>query len=110
MDNFSIDERLSSIVKVLVGAIDPEKLVLFGSRVNGEARVDSDYDLLIIKKNITNEREISRKAYRSLLDLNTDASVDLIIANEARFEAAGSDSFGILSEIHKTGIAIYERA
>jgi uncharacterized protein len=41
---------LEEMVNVLVKAINPERVVLFGSRAKGEAREDSDLDLLIIER------------------------------------------------------------
>ena len=40
---------LAEVTDRLVHAVAPDKVVLFGSRARGDARVDSDVDLLVIK-------------------------------------------------------------
>jgi uncharacterized protein len=42
------DEVLADMVQTVVREVDPERIYLFGSRARGEARQDSDVDLLII--------------------------------------------------------------
>jgi predicted nucleotidyltransferase len=42
------EEVLSDMVQAIVREVDPERIYLFGSRARGEARQDSDVDLLII--------------------------------------------------------------
>jgi predicted nucleotidyltransferase len=39
---------LEEIVTRIVARFDPQRLILFGSHARGEARKDSDFDLLII--------------------------------------------------------------
>jgi predicted nucleotidyltransferase len=43
------DELLRDIVHRILSVGSPQKIVLFGSRARGEARWDSDVDLLIIE-------------------------------------------------------------
>jgi predicted nucleotidyltransferase len=42
------DRLLQEIVERLVDALHPERIYLFGSRARGDARPDSDYDLLVV--------------------------------------------------------------
>lgn len=45
-----VDEAiLSEIVKRLVEAVDPDKIILFGSRARGDTHAQSDVDLMIVK-------------------------------------------------------------
>ena len=41
------ESSLSKIVRALVDALDPERVVLFGSWARGEERPDSDIDLFV---------------------------------------------------------------
>ena len=43
-------EALDAVVARIVGAIDPGAIWLFGSRARGDARPDSDFDLLVVGK------------------------------------------------------------
>jgi hypothetical protein len=43
-------DALSAIVARLAAALDPQAIWLFGSRATGNARPDSDFDLLVLAK------------------------------------------------------------
>lgn len=43
------DELLQEIVRRIVAAVHPEKIILFGSAARGEMSSNSDVDLLVIK-------------------------------------------------------------
>jgi predicted nucleotidyltransferase len=43
-------EALEAVVARIVCAIDPGSIWLFGSRARGDARPDSDFDLLVVGK------------------------------------------------------------
>jgi uncharacterized protein len=43
------EEILSDMVQAIVREVDPERIYLFGSRARGDARADSDMDLLIVE-------------------------------------------------------------
>jgi len=44
------DAALRGIVERLTLALDPDEIWLFGSRARGDARPDSDFDLLVVAK------------------------------------------------------------
>jgi predicted nucleotidyltransferase len=52
---------LSNMVTVIVEVANPDKIILFGSKAKGTDRVDSDYDLLIIKEKAFFETHSRRK-------------------------------------------------
>ena len=43
------DDLLNKMVQAIVAEVDPEQIILFGSRARGDAREDSDVDLLVIE-------------------------------------------------------------
>jgi predicted nucleotidyltransferase len=57
---------LQEMVRRLVEAIDPDRIILFGSRARGDARPDSDVDLLVIKDSTEPPHRRSIPAYRAL--------------------------------------------
>ncbi|MDI9583518.1 MAG: nucleotidyltransferase domain-containing protein [Acidobacteriota bacterium] len=42
------DAVLDEIVRRIVEVADPDRIILFGSRARGDAREDSDYDVLVV--------------------------------------------------------------
>ena len=43
------DELLDQMVRAIVEAVDPEQVILFGSRARGDAREASDVDLVVVE-------------------------------------------------------------
>lgn len=50
----------------LVASIDPDRVILFGSRARGDARPDSDVDLLIVRASEEPRHRRVLAAYRAL--------------------------------------------
>jgi predicted nucleotidyltransferase len=66
---------LAEIVRRLVKALDPDKIILFGSRARGDSHLRSDVDLLVIKP--TQESRLKRAglAYGALSDIPVPSDV-----------------------------------
>ena len=43
------DEVLDQMVRAIVEAVDPEQVILFGSRARGDVREESDVDLVVVE-------------------------------------------------------------
>ena len=43
------DALLHRMVKAIVDEVDPEQVILFGSRARGDATADSDVDLVVVE-------------------------------------------------------------
>jgi predicted nucleotidyltransferase len=49
-ESFSNEEvLLLQLVQTIINEVAPETIILFGSRARGDARADSDVDLLIVQ-------------------------------------------------------------
>jgi len=65
-----VDESvLQDIVRRLVAAVDPDRIILFGSRARGDPKPDSDVDLLVIKSSDEPPHRRVIKAYRALMGI-----------------------------------------
>ena len=43
------DTLIGQMVQAIVDEVDPEQVILFGSRVRGDERHDSDVDLVVVE-------------------------------------------------------------
>ncbi len=71
-------ESLHSIVQKIVGAVNPIKIILFGSKSRGNENQESDYDILVIMPEGTHRRNTSKLLYKKIAD--TGLPVDIIVA------------------------------
>lgn len=87
--------------------LNPEKIILFGSFAKGDARADSDIDLLIIKK--TNKRPVQRIADALKLVWGNIPHIEPQVLTPDEFnEAIAENKFFITQEVLKYGKVIYE--
>jgi len=79
------DKLLREVVDRLVTELQPERIYLFGSRTRGDARPDSDYDLLVVVKERTGEgHQMEQRAYGAMWGLH--APVDIVVMTADYFE------------------------
>ncbi|MGE0632285.1 MAG: nucleotidyltransferase domain-containing protein [Pseudobdellovibrionaceae bacterium] len=79
------DPLVSQIQQRLISTFHPQQMFLFGSRVYGSPREDSDYDLLVVVEKRSGSRiDNMLKAREALFDL--DVSADVFVYSEQEFE------------------------
>jgi predicted nucleotidyltransferase len=66
---------LAEIVRRLVETVNPDRIVLFGSRARGDSRLDSDLDLLIVKDSVEPRHRRAIPAYRALRGLGVPKDI-----------------------------------
>ena len=106
------DEVVQQIVETIRDEYQPEKIILFGSRVWGEPDEDSDLDVLVIKE--TDEREVDRmrevsRLLRRFQQPPYSLPLDAFVKTPAELEErlAVGDSF--IGDIVAGGKVAYER-
>ena len=72
------DALVAEIIQRIVAVSDPQQIILFGSQARGDARRDSDLDILVIKDEVESLRTEAARIYRALAGLSTP--VDVVVA------------------------------
>lgn len=98
---------LRHLVDILIREVEPDRIILFGSRASGDNEERSDYDICIIKTGVVHRRQLARQIYRLLYDF--DVPVDVIVETPERFDHLKNNRFLIYQEIAKHGQVIYDR-
>ena len=82
------ENLLRQMVDVIVRESSPEAIILFGSRARGDARADSDVDLLVIETEPFSPQRSRRKevAHLQMALRELTLSKDLIIYSRDEFE------------------------
>ncbi|MBU1261641.1 nucleotidyltransferase domain-containing protein [bacterium] len=100
-------DTLVEIIKRIVEEVDPDKVILFGSRAKNKGKELSDYDLCVLKEGIEHRRQISQRIYRRLFGVGVP--VDIIVETPERFNDLKDKWFLVYSEIAKFGEVVYEK-
>ena len=81
------------MVRRIVDAVHPSRIVLFGSAARGEMRPDSDVDLLVVVDDGVHPRRTAQLLYRRGFD--APFPIDLVVATAGALERYG-DSPGMV--------------
>lgn len=100
---------IQSIVQTIVQAAQPERVLLFGSRSKGTSRQQSDYDFMVVVRNVRNEREISRRVYRALLEQKLGVAVDIVVVDSEKLERHRENPYYVYRQALHEGKVFYER-
>lgn len=101
-------QLLQTIVEIIIEEANPEQVILFGSRAKGTAQEESDYDFLVVVRGIQNEREISRRIYRALLERRTGAAVDVIVVDVGTLERHRESPYFVYHQALREGRVFYD--
>ena len=103
----SENEALAVVVNRLTTAIDPQTIWLFGSRARGDARPDSDFDLLIVGKA---DGDLTSDDYERLdCAINgLGISCDLVPCSAEDFAAGAGLRTSFVARILSEGRRVYE--
>jgi predicted nucleotidyltransferase len=96
------------IVNTIVSTAAPDKIILFGSYARGDYSKNSDIDILILKKGLKNERDITNQLYINLFNKKISIPVDLIAMDYDKFYQLNNDIGYIYKTIKEEGKVLYE--
>jgi uncharacterized protein len=99
---------IAPLVERIVARLKPEEIWLFGSRAEGRARPDSDYDLLAVLPDDAPESALDlMKAWELTCGLGIPA--DLVPCTRSDFEEEKDDVGTLARAAYHRGRRIYER-
>jgi predicted nucleotidyltransferase len=102
-----VDAKLmDEIVRRIVGVIQPEKVILFGSRARDAARPESDIDLLVIAKSTQPRYRRSAPLYGALSDILI--SMDILVYSPEEVKEWSDVRQAFVTTAIREGKVIYE--
>jgi predicted nucleotidyltransferase len=96
---------LDELVRRTVEAVQPRRIILFGSAARGTMGSDSDLDLLVVMPNSADCRAVTKDLYRRLRGLNQ--AKDLLVVRQSDLEKHGSDPNLVFSAALAEGRELY---
>ena len=96
---------LRDVVRRVVAAARPEKVILFGSAARGTMGLNSDVDLLVIKHGKFNRARLVERIYRGLR--GADAAVDVIVVTPEEVELYRDESCLVIYPALREGRVVY---
>lgn len=101
------DNTLKEIVQRILAVGRPQKIVLFGSRARGEAKPDSDYDLLAIEPSDLPRYKRAARYRRALVGVCP--AKDIVVWTPEEVAEWRNVPNAFITTALKEGIVLYER-
>ena len=98
---------LEQLTAAIVKAVEPERIILFGSAARGEMRADSDLDVLVVKDG-RHYRDVARAVY---MCVPTDTrAVDVVVATNEDIERHRDTPCYVIQPALREGRVLYDAA
>jgi predicted nucleotidyltransferase len=108
MQGESYPECLPEMVRRIVERFDPLRIILFGSWARGDARPDSDVDLLVVLPQVENKRRATIELLRALNGV--PIAKDIVVTTPGEIAARGNVIGLVLRPALQEGKVLYERS
>lgn len=97
---------LSEAIRRIAQQFDPLRIILFGSWARGQARPDSDLDLLVVLSRVDDKRQAAIRIGNALSDL--PVSKDIVVTTPEEIAARGDVIGQVLRPALREGKVVYE--
>ncbi len=107
----TVPAELDEIVQAIVTEVNPEQVILFGSRARGDARQNSDLDLLVVESQpfgsgrSAHDEEV--KLLRAVAGFDVDT--DVLVCSRDDFDYWKGALNHVLARAAREGIVVYAR-
>lgn len=109
MNQTALRADLDEMVHRIVSEFAPERVILIGSHARGDAREDSDVDLLVLFADIDNPLARAADIHRVLIGCST-LPKDIVVSTTERFERYRNVVNTLYWPAAREGRVLYERA
>jgi uncharacterized protein len=99
---------LSDAVERIVRQFNPLQIILFGSWARGDARPDSDLDLLVVLPEVKNKRQVTVRNGNALSNL--PISKDIVVTTPEEIAERGQIIGDVLRPALREGKVVYEHS
>lgn len=106
------DGVLERMVETIVAEVDPERIILFGSRARGDAHADSDVDLMVVEEGpFGPERNSHTETVRLIYALaDFPVAKDILVCSREEVEYWKDSLNNVVAEALREGEVLYERS
>ncbi len=95
------------VIDRIVHEFHPMRVILFGSHARGEARIDSDIDLLVVLPNVGDRRQAAIEIRKAVADL--PVAVDILVTDPEDIELRRDRRGDVLYAALREGRVVYDR-
>ena len=105
------DALLERMARAIVEEVDPEQIILFGSRARGDATSESDFDFIVVEAEPFGSgrcrRAESVRLYRALAEFGV--CKDILLYSQDEVEYWRDSLNNVLARALRDGKVLYER-
>ena len=99
------DEAVRAAVEAVVREVQPLRVILFGSRARGDARPDSDIDLLVVVRDDERPLDVMKHLYTHVRGIGLP--LDMLAVTQSSLRKHATNPGLVYVEILETGREVY---
>ena len=101
-------QLLQELVRRIVTAVHPLRIILFGSAARGEMGPDSDLDVLVVMPDGVHRRQTAQQIRRHLMGIGF--AKDIVVVTESDITEYGANPYLIIKPAMAEGRELYHAA
>ena len=102
------EEFLEEVVRRIVSAVDPVKIILFGSHAYGKPKKESDLDIMVVvKDDVKSCRRVASEVYGALCGLLIPK--DVVVVRQKDIEEWKNVPQAFITKVVSKGRVLYEK-